>query len=66
MPANWRDWTEILSDRSGDAGEQINVIPRAGFGTVCSSLVALPAEGPPIWLFAAGPPHEAAFAPMDG
>jgi uncharacterized protein with NRDE domain len=62
-PDNWRDWTTILSDRSGDAGEQINVVPRAGFGTVCSSLLALPGGGTPVWLFAAGAPHEAVFHP---
>ena len=60
-PGDWHAWTDILSDRSGDAGEQINVVPRAGFGTVCSSLVALPAGGAPVWLFAAGPPHQAVF-----
>ena len=60
-PGDWCAWTEILSDRSGDAGEQINVVPRAGFGTVCSSLVALPTDEKPVWLFAAGPPHQAVF-----
>ena len=63
-PGNWRAWQDILSDRSGDAGEQINVVPRGGFGTVCSSLLALPKKGPPEWLFAAGPPHEAPFLPV--
>jgi uncharacterized protein with NRDE domain len=58
---DWQAWTSIVADCSGDAGEQINVVPRAGFGTVCSSLVALPADGKPVWLFAAGPPHQAAF-----
>lgn len=62
-PGNWTEWAAILSDRSGDAGEQINVVPRAGFGTVCASLLALPAEAPPVWLFAAGPPHAAMFLP---
>lgn len=60
-PGDWSAWTDIIADRSGDAGEQINVVPRAGFGTVCSSLVAIPAAGPPVWLFAAGPPHQALF-----
>ena len=63
-PGDWRAWMGIVSDRSGDAGEQINVEPRAGFGTVCSSLLALPANGLPLWLFAAGPPHEAVFQPV--
>ena len=38
--------------------------PRGMFATVCSSLVALPAEGKPVWLFAPGPPHEVEFAPL--
>jgi uncharacterized protein with NRDE domain len=63
-PGDWDDWQALLADRSGPAGEQINVVPRAGFGTVCSSLVALPREGPPVWLFAPGPPHEARFSPV--
>jgi len=62
-PDDWRAWTAILSDRSGDAGEQIDVVPRAGFGTVCSSLVALPTDGKPVWLFAPGPPHCTVFHP---
>jgi uncharacterized protein with NRDE domain len=57
----WQAWQDILGDRTGDPGEQINVLPRGGFGTVCSSLLALPQAGPPVWLFAAGPPHEAPF-----
>lgn len=63
-PGDWRAWTAILSDRSGEAGEQINVVPRAGFGTVCSSLLALPANGAPVWLFAPGAPHETVLQPV--
>ena len=57
----WRPWLDILADRSGEPGAQMNVVPRAGFGTACSSLLALPQEGPPDWLFAAGPPDKAPF-----
>jgi uncharacterized protein with NRDE domain len=57
-------WQAILSDRRGAAAEQLNVVPRGGFGTVSSSFVALPAEGDPIWLFAAGPPDQAPFVPV--
>jgi hypothetical protein len=63
-PGNWADWQAILADRSGPPGEQINVVPRGGFGTVCSSLLALPASGTPVWLFAAGPPDQADFRPI--
>lgn len=60
----WRTWQSLVADRSGDAGEQLNVVPRGGFGTVCASLLAIPAAGPPEWLFAAGPPHAAPFQPV--
>ena len=57
-------WRAVLSDQAGDAAEQINVTPRGGFGTVSSSFVTIPADGAPIWLFAAGPPQVAAFEPV--
>jgi hypothetical protein len=60
----WASWQQLLSDRTGAAAEQINVVPRGGFGTVCSSLLALRAAGQPVWLFAAGPPHETPFVPV--
>ena len=63
-PGHWAAWQAILADSSGPAGEQINVLPRGGFGTVCSSLLALPEAGVPIWLFAAGPPDRAEFLPV--
>lgn len=58
---DWSAWQALLSDRSGPRTAAINVPPLEGFGTVCSSLLALPAEGLPVWLFAAGPPHQAPF-----
>lgn len=64
-PNDWNTWETILSDRSGESAQQLNVVPRGGFGTVSSSLVALPANGTPIWRFAAGPPHRAVFEPID-
>ena len=60
----WHAWRAILSDRHGEASEQLNVVPRGGFGTVSSSFVAIPAVGDPTWLFASGPPHAAAFQPV--
>jgi hypothetical protein len=63
-PEDWEAWRAILADRSGTAGEQINVEPRGGFGTVCSSLLAIPGSGQPVWLFAAGAPDQAAFQPV--
>jgi hypothetical protein len=61
---NGTAWRALLADRGGDAAEQLNVTPRGGFGTVSASFVRLPAKGDPVWLFAAGPPHEAAFQPV--
>jgi hypothetical protein len=60
-PDQWDAWRAILSDRSGLAGEQMNVTPRGGFGTVSSSMLAIPAMGEPVWLFASGAPDEAPF-----
>jgi uncharacterized protein with NRDE domain len=63
-PDHWDAWRAILADRSGPAGAQMNVVPRGGFGTVCSSLLAIPAAGEPVWLFAAGAPDQAPFEPI--
>jgi hypothetical protein len=63
-PGDWKTWPALLADRLGDGQNQLNIDPRGGFGTVCSSLVALPAEGAPTWLFAAGRPDEAPFEPV--
>jgi hypothetical protein len=60
----WDAWRPLLSDRTGHPAEQVNVTPRSGFGTVCSSFVTLPAAGDPVWLFAAGPPHDTPFLPV--
>jgi uncharacterized protein with NRDE domain len=58
---DWEAWRAILADTSGLPEQQINVEPRAGYGTSCSSFVAWPADGKPLWLFAAGPPDHATF-----
>ena len=63
---SWAAWGAILADRDGSAAEQINVVPRAGFGTVCGARLALGADGTIAWHFAPGPPHAAAFAPVVG
>ncbi len=62
--ADWAGWQALLADRSGAPDAALNVPPRDGFGTICSSLVALPAEGAGLWLFAAGPPDQTPFAPV--
>ena len=63
-PETWDAWRDILADRSGAVGQQINVVPRGGFGTVCSSLLALSPTGQAVWQFAAGPPDAAPFLPV--
>lgn len=61
---DWAAWQALLSDRSGERMAAINVPLVDGFGTICSSLVGVPAAGPPVWLFAAGPPDVAPFRPV--
>ncbi|MBK8173887.1 MAG: NRDE family protein [Rhodospirillales bacterium] len=79
---NWRAWTALLACRDTDAdagpGGAMTVITDTGFGTVCSSLMALPRRSESdgardgqrtegrhaVWLFAAGPPAHDAFVPV--
>jgi len=68
---DWRAWQDLMA-HTGDApdGEEVAAMcfTRAdGFGTVSSSLLALPeigAEAKPVWLFAPGRPDRAAYAPL--
>jgi hypothetical protein len=62
--AAFEDWPALLADGSGPVESGLNITPHDGFGTVCSSVIALPRGGPPAWWFAAGPPDVAAFAPV--
>jgi hypothetical protein len=55
------DWPTLLADNTGPWISALNIPPQNGFGTVCASFITLPAAGPATWLFAAGPPDEAAF-----
>jgi hypothetical protein len=64
-PDHWQSWQVLLADASGPAGTELNIPPRAGFGTLCASLLALPAAGRPSWRFAAGPPDRAPFQPVE-
>jgi transport and Golgi organization protein 2 len=61
---DWAAWRAILADRAGGPGEQMNVDHRGGFGTVCSSLLAIPRAGKLAWRFAPGPPDRAEFEPV--
>ena len=64
-PQDWDEWRAILGDGSGPPAAQMNVRPRGGFGTVCSSFLALSASGGSCWLFAAGPLDAAPFRPVE-
>lgn len=61
---DWSGWQALLADKSGDRAEALNVPAENGFGTMCSSLVGLPAAGAPVWLFAGGSPDQAPFQPV--
>jgi len=61
---DWSGWAGLLGDRTGPRGAAINVPIEGGFGTVCSSLAGVSADGRVRWLFAAGPPDRTPFAPV--
>lgn len=61
---DWSGWEALLADddtSEGGIGAALNVPPRDGFGTVCSSLVALGAAGARSWRFCAGRPGPGRF-----
>jgi hypothetical protein len=62
---DWAGWEALLADSGfGEAGigAALNVPPVQGFGTVCSSLVALGAAAGRVWRFSPGPPAPGGFA----
>ncbi len=69
---DWSAWSSLLASRTSDDEDSgrgaMTVGSGMGFGTVCSSMIALP--GPdrfgekPKWLFAEGPPDQAPFVPV--
>jgi len=70
---DWSAWIALLATRDNGADDDsreraMNVVTDSGFGTVSSSLIALPAaasEPPdPVWLFAAGRPDEKPYEPV--
>lgn len=75
-PASWRTWEGLLgsriSDGEADTGA-MNFRLSNGFGTVASSLLALPKPGlsdggrpiPPIWRFCSGRPDEGSWIDVD-
>jgi len=71
---DWLGWRSLLADRGGtdDSGEKVAMnVGQAngdGFGTVSSSLIALPGlerfGAKPVWLFCAGQPDRTEFLPV--
>lgn len=69
---DWSEWKALLASREHDPstgpGGAVCVETDTGFGTVSSSLIALPAEGlfdvKPVWLFAPGNPGENSYTPV--
>jgi len=73
---DWQAWQTLLTSRehAPEAGPEgaMFVVTESGFGTVSSSLIALPAPERtlineaigPVWLFAAGKPDTAPFEPL--
>ncbi|MFN6954534.1 MAG: NRDE family protein [Acetobacteraceae bacterium] len=64
---DWSAWETLLADTAPgeDRAAALNVPPLDGFGTVCSSLLALAADGRRAWRFCPAPPGEAAFRDLD-
>jgi hypothetical protein len=64
----WAAWEALLASREGDSPrDAMAIVTEAGFGTVSSSLMALPAVGAdakPVWRFAAGLPGTVPFRPV--
>lgn len=67
-PASWRPWEELLASRQWDGEAEtgaMNFSLSNGFGTMSSSVAALPAPGVadnrPVWRFCPGRPDEAAW-----
>lgn len=67
---DWSGWMELMASRGGPAGPlgDMCVVTTGGFGTLSSSLIALPApqaeERPPVWLFARGAPGTVPYEPV--
>jgi uncharacterized protein with NRDE domain len=70
--ADWTEWIALMTERSKPGDLEHNramaVATNHGYGTVSSSLMALPAPdvGKPVWLFAQGLPGDAPFEPVPG
>ena len=67
--ADWSSWQLLLAataSETGDPRDAMCIATDGPYGTVSSSLIALPplVTEPAIWLYADGPPNGADFAPV--
>jgi uncharacterized protein with NRDE domain len=70
---NWSSWHDLLASAEHgadtDSRDAMRITTDFGFGTLSSSLIALPSmkfpSRKPVWQFAAGAPGEAAFEAVD-
>ncbi len=67
---DWSDWQLLLAStasETGDPRDAMCIRTDGPYGTVSSSLIALPplATGPVVWRYADGPPDTAAFLEVD-
>jgi uncharacterized protein with NRDE domain len=64
---DWSSWTDLLKHTDDDDPHRAMTVTGVdGFGTVSSTLLALPSDGaePPVLLFAAGPPSVTPYEPV--
>ncbi len=65
---DWRAWQDLLATGGGGGDRGLTFQLDTGFGTVCSTLIALPSadrpETPPVLLFAPGKPGRARYEPV--
>ena len=64
-PPDWGPWPALLASTAGPRDAALSVPGTDGFGTVCASLLAVPAVGACTWQFAAGPAGSVAFVPVN-
>ncbi|MFQ5766245.1 MAG: NRDE family protein [Rhodospirillales bacterium] len=70
---DWAGWQALMAGRDADADDgpegAMTIVTEEGFGTVSSSLIALPAPGRtdarPVWLFAPGRPDETPYSAIE-
>jgi uncharacterized protein with NRDE domain len=70
---DWRDWERLLGSREhapgGDVFDAMHIVSNTGFGTMSSSLIALPSvehsERAPVWRFLGGRPESFSWSEVD-